>query len=188
MDFDSNPDAMTENGQIWFPADYDRIRMWTTPGRTAVVRPAMTADASASLGYECDILWAAVCRLDKSTADRTYAEWMVCRPDLGIAVSASKIEVAVNSYYEHLLDASVAPVEGTLRNAMGREAARSMTDQFSSREPRFVLLSRADRAPFIVDSDESLRLMAETADNVLPSKRSAYDPVWKAEHRRRLDS
>lgn len=182
MKFDPSPEAMGANGQIWFPTDYNRIRWWAVYGSSAVIRPALPASASSDLGLKDDVFWTYAAHLTREEGNSVYADWLVARPDLGLAVMASRLEVAVTSYYDRLLMNAPEPLEVPLRTAMGAEAARSMRDQFSSREPRFVLLSDTGRAPVVLGIDDDLERMVPVAENVLPMKRSVYDPAWREQH------
>lgn len=176
MVFDSTSEAMQKNGQIWFPCDYARIRWWATEGRTAVVRPGVSPDRSKELGLDRDVFWAYVGHLDKTRIDRLFAEWVVGRPDLGIAVTASKLEVAVTGYYD-LLSSTDVGTGRPLGDSMSEGEMRAVRDQFSSRSPTFCILSGTDRAPFIYDTPDELSSSADTCENIGPMKRSVYSRV-----------
>lgn len=179
MQFDSSPEAMTANGQIWFPADHYRIRWWAKFGQAVIVRPSLPADASSSLGLDGDAFWTWVAHMGREEGNMVYADWLVSRPDLGISVMASKEEVAVSSYYERLLDTAIGSQEGTLGSVMGVEASRRLKAQFSPMSPSFAILSDTGKAPIVFDMDDCLRSEIARADNVLPMKRSVYDPRWR---------
>lgn len=179
MQFDPSPDAMTGNGQIWFPSDYYRIRWWTKFGQYVIVRPSVPESASRDLGLNGDALWAAVAHMDRAEGNSVYADWLVARPDLGVSVMASKLEVALNAYYDRLLVTVVEPLDAPLRTTMGVEAARSLKGQFSSAEPGFTILSDTGKAPVVFDMDDDLERVIPTTENVLPMKRAVYDPVWR---------
>lgn len=179
MQFDPSPEAMTGNGQIWFPSDYYRIRWWTDYGRYAIVRPSTPESASRDLGFDGDVFWTAVAHMDRAEGNSVYADWLVARPDLGVSVMASKLEVALTSYYDRLLATVIEPLDAPLRTVMGVEAARSMRDQFSSAQPRFAILSDTGKAPAIFDMDDDLERIIPTTENVLPMKRAVYDPAWR---------
>lgn len=183
MEFDSSPEAMKRNGQIWFPGDYDRIRMWTGFGRTAVIRPALPPDAASELGYGNDIFWVAITHIDREEGNIVYADWMASRPDLGISVMASKMEVAVNGYFERLLRSAIPPKDITVKESMGTENARGIMDQMSSRNTGYVLLSNTDRSPVSFETDSSITDLIESTDNILPFKRSVYDKEWTENHK-----
>ncbi len=172
MAFDPSPEAMAANGQMWYPGDHNRIRWWTPEGRCAVVRPSAPADESTSKGTDGDALWAYVGRLDRETSCRVFAEWIVSRPDLGLSVTATMIEVAVSEYYRRLGDA----VSGGVRvgDALGQRRMRELAGQFSSASPTFCILSDTGKAPVVVDVPEEVARLADSCDNVLPMKKSVY--------------
>lgn len=173
MEFNADPGIMEENGQIWFPCDYARIRWWATEGKCAIVRPGLPPSRSAELGFDRDVFWAYVGHLPKETCDRIFAEWVVGRPDLGIAVTASKLEVALNGYYE-LLGGTDLGAGSNLTDLMGQGEMRAAREQFSSRSPSFSILSTKERAPFVTGSPDGLSSIAETCENIGPMKKSIY--------------
>ena len=64
----------------------------------------MSAAYSRNLGLDFDPFWTCVGRLEHGQGARLFAEWIVGRPDMGIAVTASKVEVALDAYYQRLED------------------------------------------------------------------------------------
>lgn len=178
MSFNVSPEAMTEAGEIWFPCDHSRIRWWVPEGGCALVRPGVDPGLSATLGFEDDVFWACVGHLDADSCKRLYAEWVVGRPDLGIVVSASKLEVALDTYYERLESWVPDGWDRTLADAVGREQMRAVRSQFSSRNPQFCILSGNDKAPIIDSMPEELACCAESCENVGPMKRSVYANGW----------
>lgn len=185
MDFDPSPEKMSERGQIWFPADYDRIRWWTGYGKSAVVRPSLPPGASSDLGFERDVFWTEAAHLDRELGNAVYADWLVARPDLGVCVMASKLEVAATAYYDRLLAAPIGPSGATLKEVMGIEAARSLTGCFSSRTPGFAVLSDTGKAPIVTDTDERIAGLMGSAENVLPMKRAVYGRARNGQRRGR---
>lgn len=123
MNFDPSPESMGSREQIWFPSDYNRIRWWTMEGQYSIIRPPLGSDAAFALGLDRDVFWAQVGRLPAKLGNDLFAEWIVYRQDLGLAVTASKIEVAVDGYYERLLEDTMEPLPSTLKAAMGIDAA-----------------------------------------------------------------
>lgn len=174
MDFDSSPESMSSRGQIWFPSDYNRIRWWAKEGQMALIRPPLEPDTAFKLGLDRDVFWAQAGHLPSKLGNKLFAEWIVCREDLGIAVTASKIEVAVNGFYEALLEKNMDPLPSTLKASMGIDCTRSIIDSLSSRDPRFAILSDSGRAPVIFDMDEATLEMSEKCPNVGPMKRSVF--------------
>lgn len=172
MTFDASPEAMQEGGLIWFPSDANRIRWWTREGQSVVVRPSVPADTGAE-AYGGDVLWSCVGRLDREQSNRIFAEWVVSRPDLGISITASKLEVVLKEYYRRLC---ASPLNGAASPAelLGEEAARDIVDQFSSAQPRFCILSGTDKAPVVENMDAVVAEAADGCENVLPMKRSVY--------------
>lgn len=174
MNFDPSPESMGSREQIWFPSDYNRIRWWTKEGQYSIIRPPLGPDAAFALGLDRDVFWAQIGRLPAKLGNDLFAEWIVYRQDLGRAVTASKIEVAVDGYYERLLEDTMEPPTSTLKAAMGIDAAASVLDSFSSREPGFVILSDSGRAPVVSDMEESTLDLARSCDNIGPMKRSIF--------------
>ncbi len=175
MTFDASPEAMEEGGLIWFPSDANRIRWWTKEGQSVVVRPSVPADTGADT-YGTDVLWACVGRLEREQSDRLFAEWIVSRPDLGLSIIASKLEVVLKEYYRRLVDTSIDG-KPSLSEILGAEAARGIVDQFSSASPKYCILSGTDKAPIVEDIDGIVVEAADRCENVQPMKRIIYTRV-----------
>ena len=174
MSYDTSPEAMQRAGQIWFPGDHNRIRWWATEGKCTLVRPSLPPDASTRLGLDEDVFWTCVGCLDHGQGARLFAEWVVGRPDLGIAVTASKLEVALDEYYRRLAEWTPQGWDRTLAETAGADEMEAVRLQFSSRPPTFTVLSETDRTPVADETPEELVAAAETCDNALPMKRSVY--------------
>ena len=93
---------------------------------------------------------------------------------MGIAVTASKVEVALDAYYQRLEDWTPEGWDSPLSERMGRDAAEAVRLQFSSRSPTFAVLSDTEHQPVVDDMPSELTEAAETCENVLPMKRSVY--------------
>lgn len=174
MNFDPSPESMSSRNQIWFPSDYNRIRWWAKEGQASIVRPPIRPDTAFRLGLDRDVFWAHVGHLPSKVGNEIFAEWIVFRTDLGRAVTASKIEVALNGYYEELLGSTEKPLPSSLKAAIGIEESTAVLESFSSRNPGFFILSDSDRAPVICDMDESALAMAKSCPNISPMKRSVF--------------
>ena len=174
MSYDDSPEAMQRAGHIWFPADHNRIRWWVGEGRCTLVRPGLPAEAARDLGLDFDPFWTCLGRLEHGQGARLFAEWVVGRPDMGIAVTASKVEVALDAYYQRLEDWTPEGWDSPLSERMGRDAAEAVRLQFSSRSPTFAVLSDMEHQPVVDDMPSELTEAAETCENVLPMKRSVY--------------
>lgn len=174
MSIDVSIQAMESSGQIWFPCDHSRIRWWVPEGSCAVVRPGLDPGLSGSLGFDTDVFWTCVGHLKAEQGNRLFAEWIVGRPDLGITVTASKLEVALDTYYERLESWIPEGWERTLADAVGRDAMRAARLQFSSRSPTFTVLSTVGKEPIVDRMPEELINCAESCENVGPMKRSVY--------------
>lgn len=174
MNFDPSPESMSNRNQIWFPGDYNRIRWWAKEGQASVVRPPIGPNEAFRLGLDRDVFWAQVGHLPSKLGNEIFAEWIVFREDLGRAVTASKIEVALNGYYEELLGSTMGPLLSSLKVAIGIDVSTSLLESFSSRNPGFFILSDSDRAPIICDMEESVLTMAKSCPNISPMKRSAF--------------
>lgn len=174
MSYDTSPDAMQRAGQIWFPGDQNRIRWWVPEGQCTIVRPGLPPDASAKLGLDDDVFWTCVGHLDHGQGARIFAEWVVGRPDLGIAVTASILEVALDGYYRKLGEWTPEGWDGSLAEAMGAEMMDAIRQQFSSRSPAFTILSSNDRTPVADDMPEEMTAAADACENIHPMKKSVY--------------
>lgn len=177
MAFDSDPEAMRANGQQWFPGDYSRIRWWAKEGSHVIVRPSVPEDESTRVGYATDVLWTNVGHLDHHVGNGIFAEWIVGRPDLGLNITATKLEIALDGYYSRLAETFCGGVDRSVSAAVGKDEMREIISQFSSREPRFCILSGEDRAPVVFPVDDRMNDTALACENINPMKRSVYSRV-----------
>lgn len=174
MDFNPDPEAMAENGQQWFDSDYNRLRWWVGEGSYVVVRPDAPAGLCAEAGLDRDVLWTALGHLDHNVGNPIFAEWVVSRPDIGVSVTGTKLEVALNGFYDRLAESACAGSEGTVRDALGRDAMDGLKAQFSSRSPRFKVLSDMGKAPIVRPIDDAMNDVATACENINPMKRSVF--------------
>lgn len=174
MSFDTSPEAMESEGEIWFPGDHSRLRWWVTEGKCGLVRPGLDPSLHDSLGLDDDPFWACVGHLGNADANRLFAEWVVGRPDLGITVKAAKLETALDAFYDRLEQWIPEGWDRTLSDAVGRDVMRGARLQFASASPSFCILSTTERAPVTDRMPEELLAAAEVCENVLPMKKSVY--------------
>ncbi|MDO5862316.1 MAG: hypothetical protein Q4Q58_05965 [Thermoplasmata archaeon] len=174
MPFDSDPQTMRGNGQQWFAGDYARLRWWVKEGSYGIIRPNVPEDECTRVGYPSDILWTNVGHLDHKIGNGIFAEWIVGRADLGINITATKLEVALDGYYTRLGESFVGGVDKSVSSAIGRDEMKAILEQFSSRAPGFCILSDEGKAPIVFDIDDRMNDTALACENINPMKRSVF--------------